>query len=63
MEPMVSQPRNNKVPYVFGLLTVLMVSHLTFLGFKSEDPQQFESAAETYITVILALMAPTPLIK
>lgn len=53
----------NKSSYAFGLLTLLMVSHLTFLGFKHPDPKDFMDAAETYVTVILALMAPTPLIK
>jgi len=39
-----------------------MVGHLGFLGFRpSEDAtESFQRAAETYVTVILALMAPIP---
>lgn len=43
---------------VLGLLGVLMISHLTFLGFRSEKPQEFQRAAETYIAILLALMTP-----
>lgn len=60
---MAGQPRNNRVNYGFTLLTVLMISHLTFLGFKHTEAKEFMDAAETYVTVILALMAPTPLVK
>jgi hypothetical protein len=39
-----------------------MVSHLAFLGFRSDKPEQFQKAAETYVTILLALMAPlTPI--
>lgn len=53
---------SDKTTWVLGLLGVLMVGHLGFLGFRaSEDaPDRFQAAAETYVTVILALMAPIP---
>jgi len=38
-----------------------MTSHLTFLGFRSDEPNEFQRAAETYVTILLALMAPVPL--
>jgi len=50
----------NKQTWTLGLLAILMVSHLTFLGFRSEDPTEFQRAAESYITIILALMTPLP---
>lgn len=52
----------DKGTWVLGLLGLLMVGHLSFLGFKNDDnaTQAFQSAAETYVTVILALMAPIP---
>jgi len=39
-----------------------MVGHLGFLGFHDSDKsaEEFQQAAETYVTVILALMAPIP---
>lgn len=39
-----------------------MVGHLGFLGFHHSDKsaEEFQQAAETYVTVILALMAPIP---
>ena len=43
---------------VLALLGLLMISHLTFLGFRSQEPNQFQKAAETYVTILLALMAP-----
>jgi hypothetical protein len=51
---------SNKTTWALGLLGVLMCSHLAFLGFRSEGPDQFQRAAETYVTIILALMAPLP---
>lgn len=56
-------PATSKLSLAAGLLSLLMVSHLTFLGLKHPDPDAFMEAAETYVTVILALMAPTPLLK
>ena len=50
----------NKQTWALGLLGVLMCCHLAFLGFRSEDPKQFQQAAEGYVTVLLALMAPLP---
>lgn len=46
------------------LLAFLMASHLSFLGFKDTSKtaaQDFQRAAETYVTVLLALLAPSPL--
>ena len=60
---MASPPRNNRLNYGFTLLTILMVSHLTFLGFNHSKAQEFMDAAETYVTVFLALMAPAPFTK
>ena len=40
---------------------MLMTAHLSFLGFRddpTEAPEDFQEAAETYVAVILALMAP-----
>ena len=50
----------NKQTWALGLLGVLMCSHLTFLGFRSDKPTEFQRAAETYVTIILALMTPLP---
>ena len=54
------RPTANKQTWALGLLGVLMVSHLTFLGFRSDEPNEFQQAAETYVTILLALMAPLP---
>lgn len=39
-----------------------MVSHLVFLGFvhgsTEKGPEQFQRASETYVSILLALMAP-----
>lgn len=47
---------------VLGLLGILMVSHLIFLGFvhgsTEKGPEQFQRASETYVSILLALMAP-----
>ena len=67
----------DKATWVLGLLGILMVSHLIFLGFGAKhchdlvtrDPSTiteqcnnstdiFQRAAETYIAILLALMAP-----
>jgi len=50
----------NKQTWTLGLLGVLMCSHLAFLGFRSDKPTEFQRAAETYVTIILALMTPLP---
>ena len=52
----------DKSTWLLGLLGVLMVGHLGFLGIHSSEKSadQFQRAAETYITVILAMMAPIP---
>lgn len=50
----------NKQTWTLGLLGVLMCSHLAFLGFRSDQPDQFQRAAETYVTILLALMTPLP---
>ena len=52
-----------KTTWALGLLGVLMVSHLTFLGFRSDEPQEFQKAAETYVTILLALMTPLHSLK
>ena len=54
------RPTANKQTWALGLLGVLMCSHLTFLGFRSDQPNEFQRAAETYVTILLALMAPLP---
>ena len=51
---------SNKATWALGLLGILMASHLAFLGFRSEDPKEFQQAAEGYVTVLLALLAPLP---
>ena len=56
----VPRPTANKQTWALGLLGVLMVSHLTFLGCRSDGPNEFQQAAETYVTILLALMAPLP---
>jgi len=47
---------------ILSLLAVLMVSHLTFLGINAkglpDGPQEFQKAAETYVTLLLALLTP-----
>ncbi len=67
----------SKSSWALGLLAVLMISHLAFLGIgasgcrelivagRKDIPEQckdtgaiFQRAAETYIAIILALMAP-----
>jgi len=67
----------SKATWALGLLAILMVSHLMFLGIGASGcrqlivsghvdiPEQcentsgiFQRAAETYIAIILALMAP-----
>jgi len=63
MGPMANPPKSNRLNYGFALLTVLMVSHLSFLAIEHSKAEEFMDAAETYVTVILALMAPTPLMK
>lgn len=52
----------DKSNLVLGLLGLLMVGHLGFLGFKHTEgaAESFQRAAETYVTVLLALMAPIP---
>ena len=50
--------------WVPALLAILMSSHLAFLGFKDNSDtaaNDFQRAAETYVTVLLALLAPSPL--
>ena len=58
---MTSRIPPGKVSWVLVLLGLLMTSHLTFLGFRSDEPNEFQRAAETYVTILLALMAPVPL--
>ena len=73
-------PRSSdKTTWALGLLGVLMVAHLSFLGFGAKhcadlvtrNPELiteqcnkstdiFQRAAETYVAIILALMAPLP---
>lgn len=67
----------DKQTWALGLLGILMVSHLAFLGYGAKhchdlvmmNPNQiteqcndstdiFQRAAETYVAIILALMAP-----
>ena len=57
---MTVQRTSNKQTWALGLLGLLMASHLAFLGFRSEKPTEFQRAAETYVTILLALMAPLP---
>jgi len=47
--------------WVALLLGILMTAHLSFLGFRSDDTGEFQQAAETYVTVLLALLAPSPI--
>ena len=53
-------PCNHTV--VLGMLAVLMVSHLTFLGMNAkgtpDGPQIFQRASETYVAILLALLTP-----
>ena len=70
---------DDKQTWAFGLLGLLMASHLSFLGFGAkhchdlviQNPEAiteqcnestaiFQRAAETYVAIILALMAPLP---
>lgn len=51
---------SNKQTWTLALLGLLMTSHLTFLGFRSDKPTEFQRAAETYVTLLLALMTPLP---
>lgn len=70
-------PTLAKQDWAFGLLGLLMASHLAFLGFAarhcsqmartgelteqcSNAPEIFQEAAETYVAILLALMAPSP---
>lgn len=70
-------PTLGKQDWAFGLLGLLMASHLTFLGFGAKHcsylasqgefteqcakaPDTFQEAAETYVAILLALMAPSP---
>ena len=52
----------DKTTWILGLLGALMIGHLSFLGFhhSEKSAEEFQQAAETYVTVILALMAPIP---
>jgi len=54
----------DKSTWVLGLMGLLMVGHLGFLGWNSHHTEraadEFQEAAETYVTVMLALMAPIP---
>lgn len=52
------KPPVNYQRIVLGLLGVLMVSHLAFLGFRSNEPNAFQRASETYVAILLALMTP-----
>ena len=62
---MAVQPRSRTMfqrsKWVALLLGILMTAHLSFLGFRSEDTKEFQQAAETYVTVLLALLAPSPM--
>ena len=53
---------SDKSTWILGLLGVLMVGHLSFLGVHHSEKsgEEFQEAAEVYVTVILALMAPIP---
>ena len=70
-------PTLGKQDWAFGLLGLLMMSHLGFLGFGAKhcadmaksgvftEPcgkasETFQRASETYVAILLALMAPTP---
>ena len=55
---MVAPKPPSKQSAVLALLGVLMVSHLTFLGFRTDKPETFQRAAETYVAILLALMTP-----
>jgi len=44
--------------WALALLGLLMASHMTFLGFRSDKPEEFQRAAETYVTILIALMTP-----
>lgn len=65
MEPMASPQRSNQTfqrsKWVALLLGLLMTTHLSVLGFRSDDTKEFQQAAETYVTVLLALLAPSPI--
>ena len=59
-----ASPQRSKGRWVPALLALLMSSHLAFLGFKDSSDsaaKDFQRAAETYVTVLLALLAPSPL--
>jgi len=60
-----ASPQRNKTfqrsKWVALLLGILMTAHLSFLGFRSDDTGEFQQAAETYVTVLLALLAPSPI--
>ena len=70
-------PSFGKQDWAFGLLGLLMASHLAFLGFGAKhcsdlakadvftdqcgkSTETFQRAAETYVAILLALMAPIP---
>ena len=55
---MVARKPQNSHSIVLALLGVLMVSHLAFLGFRTDKPEIFQRAAETYVAILLALMTP-----
>lgn len=54
----VQRPQNHQQRAVLALLGVLMVSHLAFLGLRSNEPNAFQRASETYVAILLALMTP-----
>ena len=58
--------RSNYTGWALALLALLMTAHLGFLGFRDNPknaPDDFQEAAETYVAVILALMAPLSIKK
>lgn len=60
---MVSPRKNDafqRSKWVALLLGILMTAHLSFLGFRADNTDEFQQAAETYVTVLLALLAPSP---
>ena len=46
-----------------SMLALLMASHMAFLGLRSDKPAEFQRAAETYITLLLALLTPINTMK
>ncbi len=57
-EMVAPKPDTGNHRIVLSLLGVLMVSHLTFMGFRTDKPETFQRAAETYVAILLALMTP-----